>query len=264
MTSVDVPLDQGWGLETEISNELDLCQFIPHTFEGEGSHVGVPVTMIRFSKCNLACPWCDSDGMMKAGPSGLAAPVTLKSILEAAWKTRTLMFTGGEPFTVPMNRHSAMRIVKFVMDSPARWLEINVIFETNGVKTNDAMFIDLHNIEALVGMGRVKIVWSPKFLDYMTDEQCLETPLDFAERLVDSGVDFCIKPVAPFGPREREFFNALWMWPDFDKVLRDRIYFMPMGETREELLQSTPGTLDLCREYGVRFGPRVHIMHEFP
>jgi organic radical activating enzyme len=32
-----------------------------YTLQGEGAHTGIPAVFIRFSGCNLRCPWCDTD-----------------------------------------------------------------------------------------------------------------------------------------------------------------------------------------------------------
>jgi len=31
------------------------------TLQGEGAHSGIPAVFVRFSGCNLRCPWCDTD-----------------------------------------------------------------------------------------------------------------------------------------------------------------------------------------------------------
>ena len=31
------------------------------SLQGEGLNTGMPAIFIRFGKCNLACPWCDTD-----------------------------------------------------------------------------------------------------------------------------------------------------------------------------------------------------------
>ncbi|MBQ7192129.1 MAG: radical SAM protein [Paludibacteraceae bacterium] len=30
------------------------------TLQGEGRHMGIPAVFVRFSGCNLSCPWCDT------------------------------------------------------------------------------------------------------------------------------------------------------------------------------------------------------------
>ena len=32
-----------------------------YTLQGEGAHSGIPAVFIRFSGCNLHCPWCDTE-----------------------------------------------------------------------------------------------------------------------------------------------------------------------------------------------------------
>ena len=32
-----------------------------YTLQGEGAHSGIPAVFIRFSGCNLRCPWCDTE-----------------------------------------------------------------------------------------------------------------------------------------------------------------------------------------------------------
>ena len=31
------------------------------TLQGEGAHSGIPAVFVRFSGCNLRCPWCDTE-----------------------------------------------------------------------------------------------------------------------------------------------------------------------------------------------------------
>ena len=31
------------------------------TLHGEGAHSGIPAVFVRFSGCNLKCPWCDTE-----------------------------------------------------------------------------------------------------------------------------------------------------------------------------------------------------------
>ena len=40
--------------------QLRINQVIKETFQGEGDSVGRLSTLIRFSGCNLKCPFCDT------------------------------------------------------------------------------------------------------------------------------------------------------------------------------------------------------------
>jgi len=70
-----------------------------YTLQGEGCHSGIPAVFVRFSGCNLRCPWCDTD---------FAAhhPMTAEEICQTALelydadtqgRRKMLVLTGGEP-----------------------------------------------------------------------------------------------------------------------------------------------------------------------
>jgi len=80
-----------------VGEKTYLINEIFYSIQGEATWAGAPSVFVRFSKCNLACPWCDTD--FKNGE-----PMTGQQILdrvdELVGKTATkcnLVFTGGEP-----------------------------------------------------------------------------------------------------------------------------------------------------------------------
>ena len=71
-----------------------LVNEIFYSLQGEGRWSGTPMVFVRFSGCNLACPFCDTD--FSAG-----TPMSLEEIVAEAAKAggdcRRVVFTGGEP-----------------------------------------------------------------------------------------------------------------------------------------------------------------------
>lgn len=66
------------------------------TLQGEGFNTGMPSIFIRFGKCNLACPWCDTN-------YNQFEMMTLEQILQKVYQftARNIIITGGEPTIQP-------------------------------------------------------------------------------------------------------------------------------------------------------------------
>ena len=63
-----------------------------YSLQGEGYHVGTPAIFIRFSGCNLRCPFCDTHH--ESGHKMSEADI-LRAV--AAYPAKHIVLTGGEP-----------------------------------------------------------------------------------------------------------------------------------------------------------------------
>ena len=81
-----------------MKNKANICEVFS-SIQGEGDTVGVPSVFVRFSNCNLACPFCDSK-YAKDGKSVAISGLVNKIFDEMSRPPiRNIVFTGGEPFT---------------------------------------------------------------------------------------------------------------------------------------------------------------------
>ena len=66
------------------------------SLQGEGRNTGRPCTFIRYSSCNLACVWCDTERISKM------LFTTDQVVREVAkFKNKSVIITGGEPTIQP-------------------------------------------------------------------------------------------------------------------------------------------------------------------
>ncbi len=63
-----------------------------YSLQGEGRHTGRAAVFVRFSGCNLSCPFCDTD---HSSYSVMSADDILHAI--APYPSRFVVLTGGEP-----------------------------------------------------------------------------------------------------------------------------------------------------------------------
>ncbi|TYA31973.1 7-carboxy-7-deazaguanine synthase QueE [Aggregatibacter actinomycetemcomitans] len=90
------------------------------SLQGEGFNTGMPCIFVRFGKCNLACPWCDTN-------YNQFERMTLAQVMEEvrSFSSKNIIITGGEPTIVPN-----IEILLEQMKSEGYFLAI----ETNGLK----------------------------------------------------------------------------------------------------------------------------------
>ena len=68
------------------------------TLQGEGAHSGIPAVFVRFSGCNLRCPWCDTDFTDSTPMTVEQIVSTMLDLYDTPNERRKMcVLTGGEP-----------------------------------------------------------------------------------------------------------------------------------------------------------------------
>ena len=96
-----------------------LVNEIFYSLQGEGYHSGTPAVFVRFSGCNLRCPFCDTDH-----ENGVE--MTEEEVVGAVkhYPARLVVITGGEP---------ALQLTESLVDA------LHVIDKTVAVETNGTL-----------------------------------------------------------------------------------------------------------------------------
>lgn len=68
------------------------------TLQGEGAHSGIPAVFVRFSGCNLRCPWCDTEFAEYKEMSAKEIVDEMQTLYDTPNERRKMcVLTGGEP-----------------------------------------------------------------------------------------------------------------------------------------------------------------------
>jgi len=208
-----------------------------YSIQGEGRLVGIPSVFIRTSGCNLRCVWCDT-------------PYTS---WEPEGEERSL-----DEIVVKANRHPAKHAV-VTGGEPLLAHEIEAL--THRLK-RDEFHITIETAATIFKPVSCDLMsLSPKLFNStpegkfarMHEEHRLNVPV--IQQFID-GYDYQLKFVVD---EKKDFFEVEEILVKLRNVDRSRVLIMPQGRTKEELHERAPWIVDLCKEHGFSYTPRLHI-----
>lgn len=211
-----------------------------NTWQGEGPDSGKRMLLCRFKYCNRTCPWCDTMVKMRVQQE---ADYSLEQLQETINQEKVgLMITGGEP-TMKTKPHNQL-------DSTVLMLN-KLTYPIANVETNGSRLEELMN--RVKTSKPINYIYSPKiFARYDLEDSIKETN----RILLFSNV--YIKIVYESSELLKEYLLDLHRLK-----LNGRVYIMPEGKTRDELIKHAPEVFDIAEKLKFNFSSRQHVIYDF-
>lgn len=211
-----------------------------YSIQGEGVTMGCPSIFIRLAGCNILCKgkgWvCDSIEVWKKGTKTNFEDVLTKGEVQSLSEGTHLIFTGGEPL---LNQKEIHDYLIWFNDKYNFWPIVEI--ETNGtIEPKELIgYVDFWNV-------------SPKLSSSGVKEEKRINPIALAK--FDKEPETMFKFVIANEEDAKELMDA------YLPLTKQKIVLMPAGATREELNQTRPIVVEMCKAYGLRYSERLHII----
>ena len=210
-----------------------------YTIQGEGKLIGAPSVFFRTSYCNLRCVWCDTPyTSWNPENKDISIPEAVKAITQYGCKH--IVITGGEPF---IQAKALMELCQ-MLDRQGHHITI---------ETNATVFapVSAH----LISMSPKLRNSNPNpddryFRRHERGRICPDVIRKFLDQY-ECQVKFVVDQ-----PEDLEEIRALQTEIG---IPAETIMLMPQGTTPDELQPKQEWLVEVCKEYGYRYSPRVHV-----
>lgn len=212
------------------------------SFQGEGKDVGQPMIILRFKRCSRVsagtpCPFCDTLVKMRISNEADYALRDIQNIVDE--HNCGLLITGGEP-TFNLNLSQTISLINGV-NAPVY-----------NVETNGCDLVGL--IKKVDPTKKVRFILSPKIF-------------------TEGDLMFYIKLTKSILGNEKVFIKLVCedrsLISEYLEFLKEinfpnlRVYLMPQGKTRDELIGNSEVVLDMAEKYNFCISDRMHIVYNF-
>jgi 7-carboxy-7-deazaguanine synthase len=217
-----------------------------YSLQGEGMLAGVPSVFVRLAGCPFRCRWCDT---AYAWDYAAGEDLSPDQIIEQVnrWSCRFVVLTGGEPM---MAGDLSARPGLADLTRRLAALGKHITIETAGALFIPDLACDLMSISP-------KLTNSGSYHGGVTGvHQANRLDVETLRRLIHA-YPYQLKFVVESPEDVTEVQGVL---SGLGELALERVMLMPQGTTTEELLGRSPLIADLCKQTGLRFGPRLHVL----
>lgn len=223
------------------------------TIEGEGEYVGHPSVFLRLAMCNLTCKAFASessphgcDSFVSWSVKNRFTFVELKEYFEKNLYVQQLRrgailkISGGEPL---IQQKKLLKFCEYIFNE---WGFVpHIDFETNAT---------IMPLDEWRTKFNATFTTSPKLANNGDAEELRYKPEVLEKHVqLNSGFKFVVQSRDDIV----EIFNK-YITPF--NISPDRVWFMPCCGSRQEHVERAPFVVELCKEFGVNFSPRLHLL----
>lgn len=222
-------------------NNLIVSEYF-YSIQGEGQTMGTPSVFLRLAGCNLLCKsanWiCDSIEVWQKGIKTDFDKVLPIDYIDRLKDGAHLIITGGEPML------HQKKIVEYI-----QWLEIEHKFKP---------IVEIETNGTIMPNNDIK-----KYINYWNCSPKLSTS---GESYIKRFNDLSLKEINTLSNVMFKFViseenDVLEVINEFADIIdMEKVYFMPSGETREQLDKTRQMVIDNCIKLGVKYSDRLHII----
>ena len=193
--------------------------------------------LCRFKYCNRQCSFCDTLTKMRISQE---SNYELKNLQDQINNNNLgLMITGGEP-TISKHLYDTIDLLN------------NLDYQIANVESNG------YNLENLIRsvnpLKNIHYIYSPKIFS----ENELDHEIYNSTNLLRYHNCF-VKIVY----QNNDLINEYIEWLSSQKKPYNKIWIMPEGKNKEELIKNSNIVFDICEEYDFNFTSRDHIIYNF-
>jgi 7-carboxy-7-deazaguanine synthase len=210
------------------------------SWQGEGPDSGRRMIILRFKTCNLKCPWCDTSVKMRISSE---APHSLEDIQKTIYdRNAGIMVTGGEP-TVGRHYDEALTLLS------------DLDYPIANVESNGFNLVQL--IKEVPKSKLIHFMYSPKIFNAGDTDRAIELTEELLEY---DNVYFKIV----YEDDAHVKYYCVWL---SDKIRQKkwghRVWLMPEGVTRADLIKNASIVFDAAEIYNFNFSSRNHLIYGF-